>query len=594
MRYLLLIGWLGVFTVGLELRADEPVVFASPADLWQGYDPTALPLEVESLEKWHENDSAFEKLRFTAEEIDGSKVRVFAITGSALAGPAQPGILHIHGGGQTASLEWIRFWTKRGYACVTYDFCGPWAERAEVTDWGRLKHGNMAHAQGGHQVSPTPRASSWYHWTLVARRALTLLAKLPGVDPDRLGIFGISVGGTLCWSVAGSDARVKTAVPNYGCGYNEDGRRTRWGFPRLTPELALFQRVVSPEAHAPFITCPVLYLNATNDFHGWMDSAYDILSATSGPTRQAFTPRQNHHIGPAQGSDLPAWMDYQLKGGPPFPASPTVALQLTTAGTPRANVSTSGAPVSHVDVYYSLTDKPPPNRFWRRVEATSNGMNWQAELPVLDVWEPVFAFANVHYSSGVCLTTNLERRVPGTLGKSRSTLRPGDPIAPRAIAESWFFARAYTDPQIEKTFIKIEDTGERPAVVTLNPEIMGDPISVDVSSHIIGDPQFAGTTGAALAFDCSGDFGHDGLRVSVTQNDWTPLAQTYVATVSPAEMPAGWNTITLPLGRFKMKDSEKTPAHWQDLDKINLQGTTPKAKPFRIANLRWVSAEAAK
>jgi hypothetical protein len=173
-------------------------------------------------------------------------------------------------------------------------------------------------------------------------------------------------------------------------------------------------------------------------------------------------------------------------------------------------------------------------------------------------------------------------------------LRPGDPIAPRAIAESWFFARAYTDPQIEKTFIKIEDTGERPAVVTLNPEIMGDPISVDVSSHIIGDPQFAGTTGAALAFDCSGDFGHDGLRVSVTQNDWTPLAQTYVATVSPAEMPAGWNTITLPLGRFKMKDSEKTPAHWQDLDKINLQGTTPKAKPFRIANLRWVSAEAAK
>ena len=131
-----------------------------------------------------------------------------------------------------------------------------------------------------------------------------------------------------------------------------------------------FQRVVSPEAHAPYITCPILHLNATNDFHGWIDSAYDILSATDGPRWQAFTPRQNHHIAPAQGRDLPAWMDYQLKGGPAFPASPTVALQLTPLGIPRATATTGAESVAHVDVYYSLTDKPPPNRFWRSVRRT--------------------------------------------------------------------------------------------------------------------------------------------------------------------------------------------------------------------------------
>ena len=371
---------------------------------------------------------ALREIRFTAEEVDGGKVRVFAIAGTALTGPARPGIMHIHGGGQTASLDWVRFWTKRGYACVTYDFCGPWAQRTEVTDWGPLKHGNMANAQGGHQVTPTPRTSSWYHWTLVARRALTLLTRQPRVDSARLGIFGISVGGTLCWSVAGSDPRVKTAVPIYGCGYNEDGRRMRWGFARLTPELALFQRVVSPEAHAPYITCPILHLNATNDFHGWIDSAYDILSATDRPRWQAFTPRQNHHIAPAQGRDLPAWMDYQLKGGPAFPASPTVALQLTPSGIPRATATTGAESVAHVDVYYSLTDKPPPNRFWRSVRRHADGVNWHAELPVIDVWEPLFTFANVHYASGICLTTNLERRVPGVLGKARATLRPGEPL----------------------------------------------------------------------------------------------------------------------------------------------------------------------
>jgi dienelactone hydrolase len=589
MRYRLLMACILVLVFSLHLRADGPVEFASPGDLWQGYDPTELPLDVESLESWNEQGCAFEKLRFTAEEVEGGKVRVFAIAGTPLAGQAQPGILHIHGGGQTASLEWVRFWTKRGYACVTYDFCGPWAQRTEVTDWGPLRHANMAFAQGGHQVTPTPRASSWYHWTLVARRALTLLTRQPRVDPKRLGIFGISVGGTLCWSVAGSDPRVKTSVPIYGCGYNEDNRRTRWGFARLTPELALFQRVMSPEAHAPYITCPILLLNATNDFHGWMDSAYDILSATDGPRWQAFTPRQNHHIAPAQGNDLPAWMDHQLKGGPPFPASPTIAVQLRSSGIPQAIVTTGSESVDHVNVYCSLTDKPPPNRFWRSVGADGDSANWHADVPIIDAWEPVFTFANVHYASGICLTTNLERRVPGMIGKARATLRAGDPLAPRAIAESWFYARAYTDPQVEKTFVKIEDTSEQPAVVSLNSDVFGEMIGVDLSSHVIGDPQFAPPEGSALTFDCAGDFGPEGLRVSVTQNDWTPLARTYVATVSPAEMTAAWNTIILSLDRFKMKDSESKLIRWQDLDKINLQGTTPRSNPFQIANLHWVS-----
>ena len=67
-----------------------------------------------------------------------------AIRGAPSQGTHLPGILHIHGGGQTASLEWVRFWTSRGYVCTTYDFTGPWAGRKEVTDWGPIKQGNLA------------------------------------------------------------------------------------------------------------------------------------------------------------------------------------------------------------------------------------------------------------------------------------------------------------------------------------------------------------------------------------------------------------------------------------------------------------------
>ena len=68
---------------------------------------------------------------------------------------------------------------------------------------------------------------------------MTLLSYHPKVDRERLGIFGVSVGGTLCWLVAATDERVKTSVPIYGCGYNYDRKKTVWGFPEPNPALPI-------------------------------------------------------------------------------------------------------------------------------------------------------------------------------------------------------------------------------------------------------------------------------------------------------------------------------------------------------------------
>jgi dienelactone hydrolase len=591
----LFIGALCCLLGGVAFAADDPIQWSSPADVWRGYDPTAEPLEIESLQRWQEQGCAFEKLRFTAEEVDGFKVRVFAIVGRPAGDSPRAGILHIHGGGQTASLEWVKFWTARGYACVTFDFCGAWEKRTEFTDWGPLKHGNMAHAVGGFQMTPTPRSSSWYHWTLVARRALTLLEQQPLVDRERLGIFGISVGGTVCWSVAGSDARVKAAVPIYGCGYNVDNDREQWGFGRMTPEIALFQRVLSPEAHAPSIRCAVLHLNASNDFHGWLNRSYDILALTPGKHWLAVTPHQNHHIAAAQGRNLPLWMDAQLNGGPAFPDSPKLELGLHGDGIPQAVVTVGGADVRSVEVFYTLSDKPAPNRFWRGVSAAAAGSAFRAELPVLDPAQTIAVFANVQYGSGPCLTSNLVSLALTKLGDARATLQAGEPLDPKIVAESWFYARGYTDPNLTATFVTIAHTAEHPYVVSQNPDLFGEQVSLDLSSHAIGDPQFSPPEGAALVLECAGQVGDGGLQITVTEHEWTPLAKTYQAMVKPEELAAAVAAATpgdsarlvLPLNGFQSKDSQQKPQAWRVLDKINLQGTTTKAKPFQIHGLRW-------
>ncbi len=579
----------------------------TPEQLWRDFRPDVPDLEIEKIRSWREDQADFETLRFTAEREPGGKVRVFAIRGAPHSGNQLPGILHIHGGGQTASLEWVRFWTKRGYVCVSYDFTGPWANRKDVTDWGPIKQANLAQANGGLQVRPTPRESSWYHWAVAARRALTLLSYHPKVDRDRLGIFGVSIGGTLCWLVAATDERVKTAVAIYGCGYSYDKRKAVWGFPEVEPGLALFNRVLAPEAYAASIRRPILLLDATNDFHGWMDSAYEILSQVRAPSRLAFTPRYNHHIDAAVGSDLPAWMDWQLRTGSPFPAAPKIELRLGPDKDPLAEVHCAAeAQVERVEVFYTLGDKPPPNRFWRRARPLKNKTSWHAKLPVSQTDVGLRAFANVYYRSGICLSTNLARAIPNRLGAARASLAlsPSPVSDPADTGDPFVLAAANTDPNVFPTYFSKSDDPERPDAICINPAVFGERINFGIVSHYIGDPGYSGRDGQSLTFEYAGDFlasrsqpggrtrtsepGSPGFVVQVTAHDWTPKAKTYTAAVATEGSSTGWQRARLSLTDLVAPDGKALPS-WHDLDKIEIRGVGLKRNPPRFARFRWAA-----
>jgi len=590
--------WLFLGTVALAqpfvvAQEKAPATIAAvhhwnPEDLWRGIDVEELPLQVKILRSWEENGCTFAKLTYVSEVTDGTEVRIFGIQGAPKAAKHLPGILHIHGGGQTASLAWVQYWAKRDYACFTYDFCGPWENRAEYTDWGPLaKYCNMA-SNGVYEVHPSPRMSGWFHWALAGRRALTLMTHNPAVDPDRLGIFGISMGGTLCWLVAGSDARVKAAIPIYGCGYNVDRRKAVHDLIPSEDQL-IYQDALTPEAHAPYIKCPIFFLSASNDHHGWMDDAFDSLRAVRAATRQAFTPRYIHHVDPGQGADMQPWMDWHLKGGRPFPRTPGLEVGLDASGVLRAIVRPEHpSDVSKVIVYHSLGMKIPPSRFWRRAGLVNrNSRNWTASLPVVSIWDRVSVFANVFYASGVCLSTELSRVVPGQLGKARPTLVPSLNIDDGSGGhENWFFGPAYTDPNNDQTLLSAgEDEGRH--YVTVNDAILGDSIKFVIASHIFGDPQFQGPPGASLAFDCKGGFDTNGITITFAEGEWLPRGVNYKAKVAQQDVTGGWKTVIVPLSKF-VSDAGAKPANWSKVDRLLLSGATTKVGPPLFSRFRWV------
>jgi dienelactone hydrolase len=453
--------------------ADEEVP-RSVAALWAGYDPRREPLETQVIREWKEKGGVYRHVRYLIGTFKGQPARMAAIYGfpEGAAGKL-PAVMHIHGGGQRASLSEVKLLVARGYAALSVNWGGSGSGKAPFnsvegaepgdpnTDWGAVDPSQL-NARAYSTLLPGPKQlfedrehpgnNNWYLLTIGCRRGLTFLEQQPEVDPGRLGVHGFSMGGNLTMYVAGTDDRVKAAVPAVGGqGWSWEAHEFLDGKARpqtaVQGDVELFRNTLSFESYAPRIRCPVLHRSSTNDFHGWMDDVYRTNALIPDqPLRFSWTPHLNHRLSPETAVTMPLWFDQHLKGGPALPETP--ASELTFSGDPVLRVvpAKHDWPVARCEVYYSI-DPDPRARFWRSADVIQEGNRFVAKLPLHALEFPLFAFANVHHTlpkpesmaaipgmggtiGEVCLSSLLHTVAPGDLAKAKVTpsLSPGSLI----------------------------------------------------------------------------------------------------------------------------------------------------------------------
>jgi dienelactone hydrolase len=537
---------------------------------------------------------------FTGEEFEGQKTRIFGYLGQPkkLDGKI-PGVLHVHGGGQTAVLDWPRFWAKRGYACLSFDFCGntnlpelgSGYKREHYTKWGKVP-ADMMKIGAGTQMTPTPRHNPWFHWTLAARRGLTLLESRAEVDKDKLGVFGISVGGTLTWSIASVDSRVKAAAPIYGCG---------WEFYQYPPDLSaptgedlkLWRRFIAPESHAARVTCPLLYLSATDDGHGRMDLAYRTLGSLGSRVKsQVFTPNYDHHVEPLEAKSLPLFMDCCLKGKPEkWPATPKVELGPSDSGVPQVIVTPEDIDqVERVDVFYCLNNDWPTTRFWRTAHGAARiDDSFTASVPFLNETDTFFAFANVSYKSGIRISSPLVKRNASEIPGAKPTLQRQTLIDAIDSFTDWNWVPAYTDPCREDRFFTSwkGPNGERG--FTLDPKTFGyaGAMHYYYGTRKIGDPQFHSAGRKTLLLDYLAENTPEKLTVRLIHRVKGQNGSEFSAAIAFKQNDEGaWRTIHMQANQFKDVAGKEMP-DWDHVESFILNGTNPANKPPVFKQLRW-------
>ena len=429
--FFVLVGWqsLSFATETLPPIKDGKAP-QSHEDMWRGFDPRAEPLEVEVLKEWEEDGVVLKVLRYRIGVFKGKKARMAAVYGYPKGAKGLPGLVQIHGGGQYADYKAPLTNAKRGYASISISWAGRisapghmvrpdgvklfWDGKTDdpkyklTTDWGALD-AYHAPSRNGKDAFPSipvadwtldpvesPRNNSWFLAALGARRGLTFLERQPEVDGAKLGVYGHSMGGKLTVLTAGSDKRVKAAAPS--CG----------GISDRYSKFPLHLKTVSDPPSLKKITCPILFLSPSNDFHGRIEDLETSVRETQAKDwRVTCSPHANHQDTPPYEVATQLWFDQHLKGVFKMPKTPELRLTLKKGKPPVATVRVDPSkPVEFVDVFYTQHGQVDggkndatntKNRFWHHASIPLGKGKSAAHVHLPSVDKPLWVYANVRY-----------------------------------------------------------------------------------------------------------------------------------------------------------------------------------------------------
>jgi dienelactone hydrolase len=329
---------------------------------------------------------AISTLHYEGEPYRGKPTRVFAY----LAKPAKltgkaPAMVLVHGGGGKAFREWAELWARRGYVALAMDLAGAEIVERKGPD-GKTSAVAVKMADGGPGQSDQDKfffdgkvADFWtYHAVAAVLRGVSLLAALPEVDADRIGLTGISWGGYLTCIAAGLDDRLKVAVPVYGCGFIHANSVWVPLFGRLKEDRRkLWVENFEPSRYLAGAKMPMLFVNGTNDFAYPLDSYQKSYRLVKDRTL-CVTVRMPH--GHSQGwapVEIGLFVDSILRGGKPL-------AKIASAKRDGKTVTvrfTSQTPIRSAALCYTTDVGTWQKRLWKSVALKPADDAVKAELP---------------------------------------------------------------------------------------------------------------------------------------------------------------------------------------------------------------------
>ena len=259
---------------------------------------------------------------FEGADYKGKPTWVFAYYSAPQGTPPAggwPAAVCSHGGGGTAYPDWVKTWNDHGYAAISMD-----------------QEGHLPDEKGHENAGPArkdwfgdrdlPDNQQWfYHAVADVIRANSLLRSFPEINPDKIGLTGISWGGTLVSTVAGVDSRFAFVVPVYGCGFIHECDSpglANWFPPKnmTADQFRDYRTKWDPSIHLPYAKMPMLWMTGFDDPVFPINIVERSAQAAGGPSFRCYRGHMLHGHGPGwKKPELYIFADSIVKGAQPLP-----------------------------------------------------------------------------------------------------------------------------------------------------------------------------------------------------------------------------------------------------------------------------------
>jgi cephalosporin-C deacetylase-like acetyl esterase len=287
-------------------RAD---VFRSE-EMRQLWDVPTAEVQAETVKRYDLGRVRVEEIYYQSRSFKRKPVRIFGYFAYPRAHAGKlPAILLSHGGGGTASQAKAVAWAKHGYAVLAIDLPGKGEKRASSRSTGPDMDVPILL-----RTQPDPSYNYLVHAVAAARNGITYLTQRPEVDPDRIGMIGLSWGGVLTLLTNGQDCRLKAAVDVFGAGYIAEGCtwEDRFGSMPLIDK-DRWNNFIDPKNFLATQHAPILFITGTNDHCYYLPTFQKSYAQVNVEKNYWLIPNLRHRfLDSAEGPAL-TWLDQKLK-----------------------------------------------------------------------------------------------------------------------------------------------------------------------------------------------------------------------------------------------------------------------------------------
>lgn len=297
------------------ILAGESLAFSSET-MQQIWDVPTAEVSSQTIKAYDRGKIRVEEIYYQSRPFKRNPVKIFGYFCYPRHRSGKlPAILLSHGGGGTASLPRAISWANHGYTVLTIDLPGKGENRASSRSTGPNMDVSILL-----RTQPDPSYNYLVHAVAAARNGITYLSRRREVDPNRIGMIGLSWGGVLTLLTNGQDNRLKAAVNVFGAGYIPEGCTWEdWFSSMPAHDKEIWNNYIDPKNFIATQNAPILFITGTNDHCYYLHTFQKSYEEVPVEKNYYLIPNLRHRFTASAADPALAWLDYNLKGGKRFP-----------------------------------------------------------------------------------------------------------------------------------------------------------------------------------------------------------------------------------------------------------------------------------